>query len=69
MDYIYDIAKGNYKEYQSSRLLIVLGALLYVLDPVDIVSDFIVGGFLDDATIIGWAITKVAQELQDYKCF
>ena len=43
--------------------------LLYVIDPIDMVPDFIVGGFLDDVTVIGWAITKVAQELEDYKLY
>ena len=50
-----------------NRLLIVIAALLYVIDPIDMVPDFIIGGFLDDVTVIGWAITKVAQELEDYK--
>lgn len=69
MDYITDVAKGNYKNYNSERLLIVIAALLYVIDPIDMIPDFIVGGFLDDATVIGWAITKVAQELEDYKLY
>lgn len=69
MDYVADIAHGNYCNYRIDRLLIILSALLYVIDPIDIVPDFLVGGFLDDATVIGWAITKVAEELQEYKSF
>ena len=65
--YITDVAKGNYTDYNVNRLLIVIAALLYVIDPIDMVPDFIVGGFLDDVTVIGWAITKVAQELENYK--
>lgn len=65
--YITDVAKGNYTDYNVNRLLIVIAALLYVIDPIDMVPDFIIGGFLDDVTVIGWAITKVAQELEDYK--
>lgn len=42
---------------------------MYVLDSIDMVPDFIIGGFLDDVTVIGWAITKVAQELEDYKLY
>ena len=67
IDYITDVAKGNYTDYNVNRLLIVIAALLYVIDPIDMVPDFIIGGFLDDVTVIGWAITKVAQELEDYK--
>ena len=69
IDYITDVAKGNYKDYNVNRLLIVIAALLYVIDPIDMVPDFIIGGFLDDVTVIGWAITKVAQELEDYKLY
>lgn len=69
IDYITDVAKGNYTDYNVNRLLIVIAALLYVIDPIDMVPDFIIGGFLDDVTVIGWAITKVAQELEDYKLY
>lgn len=69
MDYVTDIAHGNYNNYRTDRLLIIIAVLLYVIDPVDMVPDFIVGGFLDDATVIGWAITKVSQELEDYKLY
>ena len=69
MDYITDVAKGQYIHYNTSRLLIVIGALLYVADPIDMIPDYIVGGFLDDATVVGWAMTKVAQELHDYRVY
>lgn len=69
IDYITDVAKGNYTDYNVNRLLIVIASLLYVIDPIDMVPDFIVGGFLDDVTVIGWAITKVAQELENYRLY
>lgn len=69
MDYVTDIAHGNYNNYHTDRLLIIIAALLYVIDPVDVVSDFLVCGFLDDATVIGCVITNVAEELQAYKIF
>ena len=69
MDYVTDIAHGNYSNYRTDRLLIIIAALLYVIDPIDVVPDLLVGGFWDDATVIGCAITKVAEELQAYKVF
>lgn len=69
IDCITDVAKGNYTDYNVNRLLIVIASLLYVIAPIDMVPDFIVGGFLDDVTVIGWAITKVAQELEDYRLY
>ena len=35
IDYITDVAKGNYTDYNVNRLLIVIAALLYVIDPID----------------------------------
>lgn len=67
MSYVADVATGRYRGYHVSRLIIVIAALVYVLDPADIIPDFFVCGFVDDATVIGWAISKVASELQDYK--
>lgn len=69
MDYVTDVAKGKYTQYNTNRLLIILGTLLYVVNPVDMIPDFIIGGFLDDITVIGWAITKVSQELQEYRIY
>lgn len=43
IDYITDVAKGNYTDYNVNRLLIVIAALLYVIDPIDMVPDFIIG--------------------------
>ena len=69
MDYVTVIAHGNYSNYRMDRLLLIIAALLYVIDPVDVVPDILFGGLLDDATVIGCAITKVAEELQAYKLF
>lgn len=41
IDYITDVAKGNYTDYNVNRLLIVIAALLYVIDPIDMIPDFI----------------------------
>lgn len=35
-----DVAKGNYTDYSVDRLLIVIAPLLYVIDPINMVSDF-----------------------------
>lgn len=67
MAYVADVATGRYRGYHTSRLLIIIAALLYVIDPADIIPDCFIMGFIDDATVIGWAISKVSGELQDYR--
>ena len=65
--YIKDVATGEYKNYDTTRLLIILAALIYVVSPLDLVPDFVPGGLIDDATIVGWAFKEAAEELERYR--
>ena len=48
--------------------LMIAGALAYVVFPIDIIPDFILGfGFLDDAFVLGAIIKKFSSELEKYK--
>lgn len=50
---------------KSSKLIIV-GALSYLIFPVDLIPDFIpVVGLADDATVIAAAVYKVVQHIDD----
>ena len=66
-DYVKDVATGRYKGYKVWNLTVVVAAIIYVLSPIDIVPDFLLGGFIDDISIIGWAISKVGKELKAYR--
>ena len=47
---------------------IAIGALLYLVSPIDLVPDVIpVLGLSDDAAVIAAAIAKLASDLQKYK--
>lgn len=65
--YIKDVATGEYKNYDTTRLLIILATLIYVVSPLDLVPDFVPGGLIDDATIVGWAFKEAAEELERYR--
>jgi len=65
--YVRDVAKGNYKGYSKKNLTIIVAALIYVISPIDIIPDFLVGGFLDDVGIVAWAMSKVGKELTSYR--
>jgi uncharacterized membrane protein YkvA (DUF1232 family) len=61
-------ATGKYKDVSVGSVLIVLGALLYLLDPFDVIPDFIPFlGLTDDATVIGLAISRLRHELNKYE--
>ncbi len=50
--------------------LMIAGALAYVVFPIDIIPDFILGvGFLDDAFVLGVVMKKLSDEIEKYKIF
>jgi uncharacterized membrane protein YkvA (DUF1232 family) len=66
-DYLSDIATGKYKEYNGKKLIIIVAAILYVVAPFDLLPDFIPPGWIDDISIVAWAIKEASEELERYK--
>ena len=66
LDYLVQVAKGNFKPTASS-LTVILGGVIYFLMPLDLVPDFIlVAGLLDDASVLAWVVFTVAGELERF---
>ena len=60
------------KKYKLDKkyLIILSAAIIYVVVPIDAVSDLIPGvGWIDDATLIGYVARGYAEVLKDYKNF
>lgn len=66
-NYVYDIATGTYTDYSKAKLAIAVAALIYVVSPIDLIPDFLPGGFIDDVAIVGFAIKQLHDELEKYK--
>ena len=66
-NYLHDIATGQYKDYDIKKLSVVIAAIIYVITPIDLLPDFIPPGFIDDLSIVAWALKEVATELERYK--
>ena len=66
-DYLHDVSTGKYKDYELKKLTIIVGAIIYVVTPVDLFPDFIPTGFVDDLSILGWAASQAVAELRKYK--
>jgi uncharacterized membrane protein YkvA (DUF1232 family) len=63
-----DYVKGNYREVPYWAISATALALLYVLNPVDIIPDIIPGiGYLDDATVVAFCLKIMERELEKYK--
>ena len=66
-DYLSDIATGKYKEYDGKKLIIIVAAIIYVVTPIDFLPDFIPPGWIDDISIVAWALKEASEKLEKYK--
>jgi len=63
-----DWASGNYKEVPKKSIVAIVIAIVYVVNPFDLVPDFIpVVGYIDDVFIIALVLKQVHKDLQAYK--
>lgn len=67
--YLNDIIKGNYQDYSKGSLSLAIAAILYVVSPLDIIPDLLPLGFLDDISIVTWAMSQLSTELEKYRRF
>lgn len=64
---IRDYWKGNYRDIPWKTIAAVAGTLLYVLNPLDVIPDLIIGfGFLDDAGVVALCLKLVESDLHKY---
>lgn len=65
--YLNAVIKGEYTEYSKGSLSLTVAAILYVVSPLDIIPDFLPLGFLDDVSIVTWAMSQLGAELEKYR--
>lgn len=62
-----DYFKGDYKQVPWTTITLVAAAILYIVNPFDIVPDFIPGiGWLDDIVVLHFVLKAVAGDLKKY---
>lgn len=60
--------KGEYTSFSKSNLILIIIGFLYLVNPVDIIPDFIAGaGFLDDAAVFAYLLKMIQQEIDEFK--
>lgn len=63
-----DWRNGDYPRSQVKTLLLLTAAILYIVMPLDIIPDVILGlGFIDDAAVLGLIWTMIKKELSQYE--
>jgi uncharacterized membrane protein YkvA (DUF1232 family) len=64
---IRDYWYGNYRSVPWKTIAAVAGALLYVMNPLDVIPDLILGfGFIDDAGVVALCLKLVESDLHRY---
>jgi uncharacterized membrane protein YkvA (DUF1232 family) len=59
--------RGEYREVAATTLVVIVAAIIYVVNPFDLIPDWVPGlGLLDDAFILGLAIRRTRQSLDDF---
>jgi len=63
-----DFKSGKYREVPWHTIAAIVAALLYALNPLDVIPDFIpVVGQIDDAFVLGLCLTLIEKDLNKYK--
>ena len=61
---------GSYRDVPWKTLLSASGAVLYFLNPFDLIADFIyVFGFLDDAVVVGLVLASIRRDLEKFNAW
>ncbi|OIN68384.1 hypothetical protein BLD48_00485 [Exiguobacterium sp. KRL4] len=64
IDMVRAYQSGEYRNIRRTTILKVIGALIYLVSPIDLVPDFVLGfGFADDIAIILFVTKTVFEEL------
>lgn len=67
VELIKDWRSGLYTKLSKNTVILLIISLIYLINPLDIIPDFIIGGFIDDAAVIAYILKKIAVELDAYK--
>lgn len=68
MSLVKDYYQGNYRNIPYKTVSAAVVGLLYVLNPIDIIPDFIPFiGQIDDALVIGFCLRLMEKDLNKYK--
>jgi uncharacterized membrane protein YkvA (DUF1232 family) len=61
--------EGRYQQVSKRNLVLAGLGVLYLVSPLDLIPDFLPGGFADDAAIIAFVLKKVRGELVAFEAW
>lgn len=68
MSLVKDYYQGNYRDVPYKTISAVVVGLLYVLNPIDVIPDFIpIIGYIDDALVLTFCLKLIEKDLEKYQ--
>ncbi len=64
-----DWVKGDYKDLSKGSAIMIIIAFLYLINPLDIIPDFLFAGYIDDIAVIGIVFKKLSEEIDRYRAW
>jgi uncharacterized membrane protein YkvA (DUF1232 family) len=65
-----DYWKGTYRDVSVRSLVIFAATILYIISPIDLIPDYIIGlGQIDDAAILSLSLYFLERDLLKYKAW
>jgi uncharacterized membrane protein YkvA (DUF1232 family) len=61
--------EGRYRQVSGKNLALAGLGIIYLVSPLDVVPDFLPGGFFDDAAVIGFIIKRIRTELVAFEAW
>lgn len=61
--------EGRYPHVSKKNLALAGLGVLYLVSPLDMIPDFLPGGFSDDAAVIGFIVRKLRTELATFEAW
>ena len=59
--------RREYRNVPLQNLVMIVGAIIYILNPFDLIPDWIAGlGFADDAVVLAFAVRQTRQTLDEF---
>jgi uncharacterized membrane protein YkvA (DUF1232 family) len=59
---------GDYKDISLKSILILIGALLYFINPFDAIPDALpVIGYVDDVGVVAWVLKTLKDEIEKFR--
>lgn len=70
IDLVKEWSKGNYRHISKKSIIFIIASILYFVSPIDLVPEFLIGmGILDDAVVLGFAVSQITGELEKFKAW